>query len=97
MVSWGVENNGQSEGWEKVPASQRRRHGSLSVFHFCQILLIKDEEGAGIWSLKDVRSTLPVISLDIKKNSGSPCHLAALVGVGIWGVLGFVPRFSFDT
>lgn len=33
-----------------VPASQRRRHGSLSVFHFCQIVLGRDEEGGGICS-----------------------------------------------
>ena len=38
------------KGWGRVPASQRRRHGSLSVFHFCQTLPNKDEEGADIWS-----------------------------------------------
>ena len=33
---------------EAVPANQRRRHGSCSVFHCCQILVKKGEEGAGI-------------------------------------------------
>ena len=33
---------------EAVPANQRRRHGSCSVFHCCQSLLKKGEEVAGI-------------------------------------------------
>lgn len=70
-ISWAVGSNGQSAGWEKVPASQRRRHGILSVFHFCQILLIRDEEGADIWSCEGC-TLLPGIPFNIRMFSGQP-------------------------
>ena len=44
---------------ESVPASQRRRHGSLKVFHFCHIVVKGEDKGADIWSLKDRRCSNP--------------------------------------
>ena len=48
-VSREVETMDTRTDGRTVPASQRRRHGSLSVFHFCHILPSMDEEGADIW------------------------------------------------
>ena len=48
MLNREVETMDARKGWGKVPASQRRRHGNFSVFHFRQTFPNKDEEGADI-------------------------------------------------